>query len=125
MDHLKLKLTVAYDGTHYKGWQVQKNGVTVQQRIEEALRRLFPSVKRIHRSSRTDTGVHARGMVANVNHPSLGIIKQVVSSIVTDGSNQALGPGPALGENTDDLLSDLLSMNRDQIKKLRDQGAVG
>ena len=69
--------------------------------------------------------VHARGLVANVNHPSLGIIKQVVSSIVTDGSNQALTPGPALGENTDDLLSDLLSMNRDQIKKLRDKGAVG
>ena len=69
--------------------------------------------------------VNARGMVANVNHPSLGIIKQVVSSIITDGSNQALTPGPALGENTDDLLSDLLSMNRDQIKKLRDKGAVG
>ena len=69
--------------------------------------------------------VHARGMVANVNHQSLGIIKQVVSSIVTDGSNQALTPGPALGENTDDLLSDLLSMNRDQIKKLHDKGAVG
>ena len=69
--------------------------------------------------------VHARGMVANVNHPSLGIIKQVVSSIVTDGSNQALTPGPTLGENTDDLLRDLLSMNRDQIKKLRDKGAVG
>ena len=68
--------------------------------------------------------VHARGMVANVNHPSLGIIKQVVSSIVTDGSNQALAPGPALGENTDDLLSDLLSLSPDQIKKLRDQGAV-
>mgnify|MGYP001238485981 FL=1 len=68
--------------------------------------------------------VHARGMVVNVNHPTLGIIKQVVSSIVTDGSNQALAPGPALGENTDDLLSDLLSLSPDQIKKLRDQGAV-
>ncbi len=66
MDNIKLKLTVAYDGTHYKGWQVQKNGVTVQQRIEEALQRLFPSIKRIHSSSRTDTGVHARGMVAHV-----------------------------------------------------------
>ncbi len=66
MAHLKIKLTVAYDGTSYKGWQVQKNGVTVQQRIEEALRRLFPSVGRIHSSSRTDTGVHARGMVAHV-----------------------------------------------------------
>lgn len=68
--------------------------------------------------------VHARGMVLNVNHPNLGIIKQVASSIVTDGSNQALAPGPALGENTDDLLSDLLSLSPDQIKKLRDQGAV-
>jgi len=69
MDNIKLKLTVAYDGTHYKGWQVQKNGVTVQQRIEEALQRLFPSIKRIHSSSRTDTGVHARGMVAHVEVP--------------------------------------------------------
>ena len=59
MDYLKLKLTIAYDGTGYKGWQVQKNGMTVQQRVEEALRRLFPSVKRIHSSSRTDSGVHA------------------------------------------------------------------
>ena len=69
--------------------------------------------------------VHARGLVANVKHPSLGITRQVVSSIATDGSNEALTPGPALGENTDDLLSDLLSLNPDQIKKLRDQGAVG
>ena len=68
--------------------------------------------------------VHARGLVASVEHPSLGITRQVVSSIATDGSNQALTPGPALGENTDDLLSDLLSLNPDQIKKLRDQGAV-
>ena len=69
MENLKLKLTVAYDGTQYKGWQVQKSGITVQQRVEEALRRLFPSVGRIHGSSRTDTGVHARGMVAHVEFP--------------------------------------------------------
>ena len=66
MGCLKLKLTVAYDGSRYKGWQVQKSGITVQQRVEEALKRLFPSVERIHSSSRTDTGVHARGMVAHV-----------------------------------------------------------
>jgi len=69
MNTIKLKLTVAYDGTHYKGWQVQKSGVTVQQRVEEALRRLFPSIGRIHGSSRTDTGVHSRGMVAHVEIP--------------------------------------------------------
>src|SRR5277367_5267872 len=66
MDSLKFKLTVAYDGTHYAGWQVQESGVGVQQRVEEALRKLFPSVGRIHSSSRTDAGVHALGMVAHV-----------------------------------------------------------
>src|SRR5580704_16072629 len=69
MDALKFKLTIAYDGTNYAGWQVQKSGVGVQQRVEEALRRLFRGVKRIHSSSRTDTGVHALGMVAHVEIP--------------------------------------------------------
>ena len=64
---LRFKLTIAYDGTRYFGWQVQKGRMTVQQRVEEALRELFPSVKRVHSSSRTDTGVHAMGMVAHVD----------------------------------------------------------
>jgi tRNA pseudouridine38-40 synthase len=59
----KFKLTVAYDGTAYEGWQIQKIGTGVQQKIEEALARLFPSRPRVHSSSRTDTGVHALGMV--------------------------------------------------------------
>lgn len=71
MDALKLKLTVAYDGTHYKGWQVQNSGVTVQQQVEAALQRLFPGAGRVHSSSRTDTGVHARGMVAHVEIPTV------------------------------------------------------
>jgi tRNA pseudouridine38-40 synthase len=61
----KFKLIIAYDGTGYEGWQVQKIGTGVQQRIEEALARLFPSRPRVHSSSRTDTGVHALGMVAH------------------------------------------------------------
>ena len=66
---LRFRLTIAYDGTRYFGWQVQKGRMTVQQRLEEALRELFPSVKRVHSSSRTDTGVHAMGMVAHVDIP--------------------------------------------------------
>ena len=66
MGSLKLKLTIAYHGARYKGWQVQKSGITVQQKVEEALKKFFPSVDRVHSSSRTDTGVHARGMVAHV-----------------------------------------------------------
>jgi len=69
MDTLKFKLIVAYDGTNYAGWQVQKSGVGVQQRVEEALVKLFPGAGRLHSSSRTDTGVHALGMVAHVEIP--------------------------------------------------------
>src|SRR5437879_5608291 len=66
---LKFKLTIAYDGTAYQGWQVQQTGTGVQEKIEAALGKMFPSVKRIHSSSRTDTGVHALGMVAHVEIP--------------------------------------------------------
>jgi tRNA pseudouridine38-40 synthase len=66
---LKLKLTIAYDGASYAGWQAQKTGLGVQQRIEEAVARIFPGAGRLHSSSRTDTGVHALGMVAHLEIP--------------------------------------------------------
>jgi len=69
VERLKFKLLIAYDGTRYQGWQVQKIGTGVQEKIEEALRKIFPSVGRLHSSSRTDTGVHALGMVAHVEIP--------------------------------------------------------
>lgn len=69
MDSIRIKLTVAYDGTCYEGWQVQKTGLGVQQVIEEKLARLFASKPRLHSSSRTDTGVHALGMVAHFDLP--------------------------------------------------------
>lgn len=69
VDHLKFKLIIAYDGSAYQGWQVQKSGTGVQEKIEVAFGNMFPSVKRIHSSSRTDTGVHALGMVAHVEIP--------------------------------------------------------
>jgi tRNA pseudouridine38-40 synthase len=65
----KFKLVIAYDGTAYEGWQVQKIGTGVQQKLEEALSKLFSSRPRLHSSSRTDTGVHALGMVAHFEAP--------------------------------------------------------
>ena len=73
MDIIKFKLTIAYDGTGYQGWQVQKIGTGVQEKVEAALARLFPSHPRLHSSSRTDTGVHALGMVAHFEVPSAEI----------------------------------------------------
>lgn len=66
---VKFKLVIAFDGTAYEGWQVQKTGTGVQQIVESALAKLFPSAPRLHSSSRTDTGVHARGMVAHFETP--------------------------------------------------------
>jgi tRNA pseudouridine38-40 synthase len=68
-DLVKIKLTIAYDGANYHGWQAQKTEDTVQQRVEKVLCRFFPSVDRIHGSSRTDKGVHAYGMVAHAEFP--------------------------------------------------------
>jgi tRNA pseudouridine38-40 synthase len=65
MNAIRFKLTIAYDGTGYEGWQAQKTGTGVQEKIEAALARLFPSHPRVQGSSRTDTGVHALGLVAH------------------------------------------------------------
>ncbi len=65
MDKQKLRLTIAYDGTNYAGWQTQKSGIAVQQKVEEVLARYFPSGPKLHSSSRTDAGVHALDMVAH------------------------------------------------------------
>jgi tRNA pseudouridine38-40 synthase len=66
---VRLKLTISYDGTNYEGWQVQKVGVGVQQKIEEAMAKIFQMRIRLHGSSRTDTGVHARAMMAHFDLP--------------------------------------------------------
>ncbi len=60
-----VRLTVAYDGTAYVGWQVQPNGVSVQEVIEEAIRRLTGDAVRLIVAGRTDSGVHAVGQVCN------------------------------------------------------------
>ncbi len=60
-----IKLTIQYDGTHYHGWQSQKNAITVQDVLENAVQKLTGAKPRIVGSSRTDTGVHARRFVCN------------------------------------------------------------
>lgn len=60
-----IKLTIEYDGTNYAGWQKQKNGITIQQKLEEAVELIINNKVKVIGSSRTDAGVHARGFVAN------------------------------------------------------------
>ena len=58
-------LTIAYDGTRYAGWQIQPNGLAVQQVVEEALEQLLKEQVQVRSSGRTDAGVHARAMAAS------------------------------------------------------------
>src|SRR6476661_5134860 len=58
------KITLAYDGTDYVGWQRQANGVSIQGLIEEALHELEGKPVAVAGAGRTDAGVHALGQVA-------------------------------------------------------------
>lgn len=60
-----IMLTIAYDGTKYCGWQVQPNGMTVQDRVENAIERVTGVRTRVYCAGRTDSGVHAMGQVAS------------------------------------------------------------
>jgi len=60
-----LKMTIAYVGTRYAGWQVQPGLATIQGVLENRIARLIQEKVRIAGAGRTDAGVHARGQVAN------------------------------------------------------------
>lgn len=61
-----LKLTLAYDGTGFVGWQRQAEGVSIQGLLEDALARFEQGPVTVHGAGRTDAGVHALGQVASV-----------------------------------------------------------
>lgn len=61
----RIALIIEYDGTNYVGWQIQPNGVSVQETIGEAFNKLIGERPVLHASGRTDSGVHARAQVAH------------------------------------------------------------
>jgi tRNA pseudouridine38-40 synthase len=65
------KLTIAYRGTDFAGWQIQPGKRTVQQCLEDAIQKIWRQKISLQGSGRTDTGVHARGQVASFNAPRL------------------------------------------------------
>lgn len=64
---MRLRLTVEYDGTPFRGWAVQPGKPTVEAALREALAATFASAENLAVAGRTDTGVHALGNVASVD----------------------------------------------------------
>lgn len=83
-----LKLTLAYDGTNYHGFQRQTNAVTIQQILEEKLTIFCGESISIVGSGRTDTGVHARGQVVsfttNGRIPSDALLRACAGNLPKD-----------------------------------------
>ena len=64
MEKKRVRLTVAYDGTNYHGWQIQNNGITIESELNRALSDLLHEEIQVIGASRTDSGVHALGNIA-------------------------------------------------------------
>ncbi len=63
-------IRLSYDGTGYHGWQVQPNGVSVQEVLQKALSTLLRQPTEVTGAGRTDAGVHASMMVAHFDWPA-------------------------------------------------------
>lgn len=76
---MKYLLTVAYDGKNYCGYQKQKNGISVQEKLTEAAMSLFGDGVKITGCSRTDSGVHAKGFKATLECDKTSISEDKVA----------------------------------------------
>jgi len=82
-----LKLTIAYDGTGFHGWQIQPERRTIQGELQQTFQKLFNHEVKVTGSGRTDAGVHAHGQVANVE-----TIRNMDTDAVLRGANAQLPP---------------------------------
>jgi len=78
----RYKIHVEYEGTNLVGWQRQKNGISVQEILENALFKLTGEKKIVQGAGRTDAGVHALNQVAHFD-----IIKKIKTDAIRDGLN--------------------------------------
>lgn len=67
---MRVALLIDYDGTNYNGWQRQKNGIGIQEIIENALKEITGEEINLRAAGRTDAGVHAKGQVADFDTQS-------------------------------------------------------
>jgi methionyl-tRNA formyltransferase len=83
------RLTIEYDGGPFMGWQRQDHGPSVQQTLEEALRRMTTEVAAFTAAGRTDAGVHATAMTAHVD-----VMKSLTAHRLREGLTALVRPHP-------------------------------
>lgn len=84
---------MAYDGTRYHGWQIQPNGISVQETLQDALATLLRRPVPVTGAGRTDAGVHARMMVVHFDFEYAGEPEKKIDGVwLTDKLNRLLPP---------------------------------
>ena len=107
----RIRLTVAYDGTDYCGWQIQPNGITIEEMLNRAIRNLTGEEIRVIGASRTDSGVHALGNVA---------VFDTESAIPPERTSYALNqrlPGDIVVVRSEEVAPDWHPRYQDHIRK--------
>src|SRR5262249_6931699 len=83
-----VRLTLAFDGSRYHGWQIQKSHVSIQGIVRKAIQKITGERVYLVGSGRTDAGTHARALVANFNTfsgiPAISLAKALNSLLPTD-----------------------------------------
>ena len=77
---LNYQIVLEYDGTHFNGWQYQKNGLSVQNEVEKSLKKIFKKKIKVIGAGRTDAGVHATGQSANFEYDGKIIKDKFINS---------------------------------------------
>jgi tRNA pseudouridine38-40 synthase len=106
-----IKLTLSYDGSDFNGWQTQPGFRTVQETLEQAIRKLTGNAIRVNASGRTDAGVHAVGQVVNCFSNTLHSAEVLVRAI------NANLPADVVVRSAEDV-PEAFDANHDALRKL-------
>ncbi|MEM6329143.1 MAG: tRNA pseudouridine(38-40) synthase TruA [Planctomycetota bacterium] len=125
-----LKLTVAYDGTEFAGWQVQPGRRTVQGEVQHAWREVTGEEVRVTASGRTDAGVHAEGQVVGLATasaiPTEKLRAALNAKLPSDAVVRLVEPAPAGFHATHDALQKTYryQVHNSRVRPLLDRRAV-